>query len=70
MLGVLSQIVSWAGEVIDRVRDHPELQRVLVGVGAVTATIFVVGIVKHAIRSAIIGGVLSAAAWFWYFSVG
>ena len=34
-----------------------------------TAAVFVWGIMKQAIKAAIFGGVLSVAAWFWYFNV-
>jgi hypothetical protein len=31
--------------------------------------LFVWGIMKHAIKAAIIGGILSVGAWFWYFNI-
>ncbi len=41
----------------------------LVGIGAFTALIFVFGIVKHAVKAAVLGAVLSVAAWIWYFNI-
>jgi hypothetical protein len=51
------------------VRADPVLMWVLVGVGAVTALVFVVGVIKHAFKSAILAGLLCAGAWYWYFNI-
>ncbi|HUG74820.1 MAG TPA: hypothetical protein VMM81_04000 [Acidimicrobiia bacterium] len=67
--GLLVAGVSRAGEITDQVRANPELQRLLIGVGIVTAAIFVLGILKHAVRAAVIGGILCVAVWLWYFNL-
>lgn len=67
--GLLVAGVTRAGEIIDQVRANPELQRILIGVGIVTAAIFVFGILKHAVKAAVIGGILCVVAWFWYFNI-
>ena len=67
--GLLVAGVARAGEITDQVRANPDLQRLLIGVGIVTAAIFLFGIFRHAVRSAAIGGILCVAAWLWYFNV-
>jgi hypothetical protein len=67
--GLLVAGLSRAGEIAEQVRANPELQRILIGVGMVTAAIFVFGIAKHAVKAAAIGGVLCVGVWFWYFNV-
>jgi hypothetical protein len=77
MLGALGDIAErvpggvaeWAGEIADQVRANPELQRILVVIGMITAAIFVFGIIKQAFKAAVIGGILTVVAWFWYFNV-
>ena len=54
---------------IETVKANPTLMWVLVGIGALTALIFVFGIIRHAIKAAVIGAVLSVAAWIWYFNI-
>jgi hypothetical protein len=58
-----------AGEIVDKVKANPQLLAILIGVGVLTAVLFVWGIMKHAIKAAIIGGILSVAAWYWYFNI-
>jgi hypothetical protein len=76
MLNLLFQ----TGELIDRlpenvqegietVKANPVLLRILIGVGAFTALVFVLGIIKHAFKAAFLGAVLSVAAWIWYFNI-
>jgi hypothetical protein len=54
---------------IETVKADPVLMWTLVGVGAFTALIFVLGILKHAFKVAFLGAVLSVAAWIWYFNI-
>jgi hypothetical protein len=58
-----------ADEIIETVKANPALLAVLIGVGVLTAFVFVWGIMKQAIKAAIFGGLLSAAAWYWYFNI-
>jgi hypothetical protein len=67
--GLLVAGVARAGEITDQVRADPELQRLLIGVGIVTAAIFLLGILKHAVKAAVIGGVLCVGVWLWYFNI-
>jgi hypothetical protein len=62
-------VADWAGEIADQVRANPGLARILVVIGVITAVIFVLGIIKHAVKSAFIGGALCVAAWIWYFNI-
>jgi hypothetical protein len=58
-----------AGEIVDTVKANPQLLAILIGVGILTAVLFVWSIMRHAIKAAIIGGILSVAAWYWYFNI-
>lgn len=58
-----------ANEIIETVKANPVLLAALIGVGVLTAFVFVWGIMKQAIKAAIFGGVLSVGAWFWYFNI-
>lgn len=70
LAGILPDSMSdVAGEVIDQVRGNPALMRALIGIGVVTAGVFVFGVVKHAVKAALIGGLLSASAWWWFVSM-
>lgn len=56
-------------EVSETVRSNPELAAILLVIGVLTAVIFFWGVFKQAIKAAVIGGLLSAGAWYWYFNV-
>jgi hypothetical protein len=58
-----------ADEIIETVKANPQLLAILIGVGVLTAVLFVWGIMKHAIKAAVFGGILSVAAWYWYFNI-
>lgn len=58
-----------AGEIVDTVKANPVLLAVLIGVGVLTAFLFVWGIMKSAIKAVIFGGLLSVGAWIWYFNI-
>lgn len=58
-----------AEEIVDTVKANPVLAAVLIGVGLLTAFVFVWGIMKQAMKAAVFGGLLSAAAWYWYFNI-
>ncbi|HAX82721.1 MAG TPA: hypothetical protein DCY40_09155 [Actinobacteria bacterium] len=58
-----------AGEIVETVKANPQLLAILIGIGVLTAALFVWGIMKHAIKAVIFGGVLSVGAWFWYFNI-
>lgn len=54
---------------LETVKANPTLMAILIGVGVLTAVIFVWGLFKHAVKAAVIGGLLSAGAWYWYFNI-
>jgi uncharacterized BrkB/YihY/UPF0761 family membrane protein len=56
-------------EIVDTVKANPALMWTLVGVGVLTALVFVIGIMKSAFKAAFLGAVLSVAAWVWYFNI-
>jgi uncharacterized membrane protein len=56
-------------EGLETVKANPVLMWTLVGVGAVTALVFIIGLMKSAFKAAILGALLSAAAWIWYFKI-
>ena len=58
-----------ADEIVGTVRENPTLAAVLAVIGVLTLVLFLWGIVKQVIKAAIVGGVLSAGAWYWYFNV-
>lgn len=66
---IVDQLPDEVQEGIETVKANPALMWTLVGVGALTAAIFVAGIIKHALKAAVFGAVLSVAAWIWYFSI-
>ena len=57
------------GEIAETVEADPVLAAILIGVGVVTALIFFWGVVKQAFKAAIVGAILSAGAWYWYFDI-
>jgi hypothetical protein len=56
-------------EGLETVKADPVLMWTLVAVGAVTALVFIIGLMKSAFKAAVLGGLLSAAAWIWYFKI-
>ncbi len=54
---------------IETVKANPTLMWTLVGIGAFTALVFVLGVAKRAFKVAFLGAVLSVAAWIWYFNI-
>ena len=66
---IVDQLPEDVQQGIETVKANPVLMWTLVAVGALTALIFVFGILKHAVKAAVIGAVLSVAAWIWYFNI-
>ncbi len=66
---IVDQLPEDVQQGIETVKANPVLMWTLVGVGALTALIFVAGFIKHAVKAAVIGAVLSVAAWIWYFNI-
>jgi hypothetical protein len=57
-----------AAQIVDTVKVNPVLWQ-SIGVGVITACIFLWGIVKQAFKAAIFAGLLSVGAWYWYFNI-
>ena len=66
---VPDEVRDKADEIVTTVKDNPQLAAMLAGVGVLTAALFVWGVVKQTVKAAVFGGVLSAGAWIWYFSL-
>ncbi len=66
---VPDDIVEQGREALETVKANPTLMAILIGVGVLTAVIFVWGLFKHAVKAAVIGGLLSVGAWYWYFNI-
>jgi hypothetical protein len=58
-----------AGQIVEEVKANPTLAAILIGVGVLTALLFVWGIVKQFFKAAIFAGLASAGAWYWYFNI-
>jgi len=56
-------------EALETVKAEPALLAILIGIGVLAAVIFVWGLFKHALKAAVIGGLLSFGAWYWYFNI-
>jgi transposase len=73
MLQVLAQLPGdlpdKANQIVDQVKANPVLLAMLIGVGVITAVIFLWGITKQVFKAAIVAGVLSVGAWYWYFNI-
>jgi len=63
------EVVERADEIVDTVKANPALLAVLAVVGVVTAVVFLFGVVRQAFKAAMFGGLLSAGAWYWYFTI-
>ncbi len=63
------EVKEKAEQVLEQVRANPTLMWILVGVGALTALVFVIGVIKHAFKAAILAALLSVGAWYWYFNI-
>jgi len=73
MLHLLAQLPDdlpeKANQIVDQVKANPVLLAMLIGVGLITAVIFLWGITKQVFKAAIVAGVLSVGAWYWYFNI-
>jgi uncharacterized membrane protein len=67
--GLIERLPQNVQEGLETVKANPVLMWTLVGVGAVTALVFIIGLMKSAFKAAILGALLSAAAWIWYFKI-
>jgi hypothetical protein len=63
------EVVDRADEIVDTVKANPVLLAVLAVIGVITALVFLFGVVRQAFKAALFGGLLSAGAWYWYFSI-
>jgi len=61
--------VEEGGRLLEAAEADPVLLGILIAIGVITALVFVWGIVKHAFKAALFGGMLSVATWVWYFNI-
>jgi len=54
---------------VETAKANPALLKILVVIGVFTAVLFFWGVAKQAVKAAVIGAVLSAGAWYWYFNI-
>jgi hypothetical protein len=57
------------GQIVEQAKADPALLGILIAVGVVTAVVFLWGVVRQAFKAALVAGVLSAGAWYWYFNI-
>lgn len=69
LLQVPEDIRDRADEIIDTVKADPTLLAILIGVGVLTAAIFVWGIARQFFKAALFAGLASAGIWYWYFNI-
>lgn len=50
-------------------KANPVLLGILIVIGLLTAFLFFWGIFKQALKVALFAGLLSLAAWYWYFNI-
>jgi hypothetical protein len=58
-----------ADEIIGEVQANPALLAILIGVGVLSALLFVWGVVKQFFKAAFFAALASAGAWYWYFNI-
>jgi hypothetical protein len=58
-----------ADEIIETVKADPTLLAILIGVGVLTAGIFVWGMMRQVFKAALFAGLASAGIWYWYFNI-
>jgi len=66
---VLGQVPEDLNQIVETAKAEPLLLAILIGVGVLAGIIFFWGIVKQLFKAAIVAGVLSAGAWYWYFNI-
>lgn len=66
---VPDEVRDRADEIIDRVKADPTLLAILIGVGVLTAVVFIWGMMRQVFKAALFAGLASAGVWYWYFNV-
>jgi len=56
-------------ELLETAKANPALLKILVVIGVFTAVLFFWGVARQAMKAAVIGALLSAGAWYWYFNI-
>jgi len=54
---------------VETAKANPTLLKILIVIGVFTAVLFFWGVAKQAMKAMVIGGLLSFAAWYWYFNI-
>jgi Flp pilus assembly pilin Flp len=63
------QVGDQLGQIVDQAKADPALLAILIAVGVITAIVFLWGVVKQVFKAALVAGLLSAGAWYWYFNI-
>lgn len=66
---ISQQVGDHLGQVVDQAKADPALLGILIAVGGITAVVFLWGLVKQVFKAALVAGLLSAGAWYWYFNI-
>lgn len=68
LVGGILQQVDVDG-IVEQAKAEPMLLAILIGIGVLAGIIFFWGIAKQFFKAAIIAGILSFGAWYWYFNI-
>ena len=63
------QVGEQVGVLVEQAKADPALLAILIAVGVITAIVFLWGVIKQVFKAALVAGVLSAGAWYWYFNI-
>ena len=66
---IVDQGKETVNQIVEAAKADPLLLAVLIGVGVITAGIFIWGITKQLFKAAIVAGLLSVGVWYWYFNI-
>lgn len=65
----IDEYVEQGKEIIEAAKTDPAVLGVLIGVGVLTAGVFLWGLTKQVFKAALVAGVLSVGVWIWYFNI-
>ena len=65
---VPDEVQETARDIAQRFREDPAFMWTLVAIGVITAIVFIWGMFKQTFKAAIVGALLCAGAWYWFFA--